>query len=268
MKMKHFKQFVSLLAATALCVLLPGVSTLTAHAAGPVTYYVKYVDANEGWCFQTGGWSDEEYNRDLYYMLQEINDGDIVVIDSNGSNEFASLDISKRISNLTITQNSHVAISAPGYDEVYALSGSTSAITGDVSLAHLYDDAGVTFHSNVNKLELIDTRAQSTGVATVAGTTGHALRRTDSGYIYYEAYNVMKGKLLIDGGFLVTDSAYYSTTPTASQEATAPSASTPNKPAASGEYDDVPKTGESNLIFWLSGIALLCLAGRKALKRS
>ena len=43
MKMKRFKQFVSLLAATALCVLLPGISTLTAHAAEPVTYYVMYL---------------------------------------------------------------------------------------------------------------------------------------------------------------------------------------------------------------------------------
>ena len=268
MKKKHFKRLVSLLAATTLCVLFPGAGTITTHAATPVTYYVKYVDASNGWKFQTGGWSDTEYNRDPYYMLQEINDGDIVVIDSNGSGEFADLKISKRISNLTLTQNSHAIISAAGFDEVFALSGSTSAVTGDVSSAHLYDDAGVTFNSNVSDLELIDTRAQSTGAASVAGTTGHALRRTESGYIYYEIYNVAKGKLLIDYGNLETNSAYYSTTPTANQETAAP-ANTPaaQKPASSSDYDEVPKTGENNLIVWLTGIALLCLAGRKALKK-
>ena len=256
------------MAATALCVLLPGISTTTVHAAEPVTYYVKYVDDSSEWKYQTGGWSDTEYNNDIYYMLQGIKDGDIVVIDSNGSDNSIELNISKRISNLTVMQNSSAVISASGFDEVYALSGSSSAITGDVSCAHLYDDARVTFYNNVGELELIDTRAQATGNVTVAGTTGHALRRTESGYIYYEVYNVAKGKLLIDYGSLETDSAHYSTAPSANQAPPATATTTSaQKPASSGDYDDVPKTGESNLILWLSGIALLCLTGRKALKR-
>lgn len=268
MKMKRFKQFVSLLAATALCVLLPGISTLTAHAAEPVTYYVMYLNDEDEWEFQTGVWDDAVQSRELYYMLQDIKDGDYVVVNSNGTDHCFTQDFTKRLGNLTITKNSHAVVSAPSIDEFYALEGSSSAITGNVTNAHTYDTAAVTFHSNVSFLELIDTKAQATGNITVAGTADHALRRTDSGYIYYEVYNVKAGKLVIDYATLETDPAYYSTTPTASQEATAPSASTPNKPAASGEYDDVPKTGESNLIFWLSGIALLCLAGRKALKRS
>ena len=268
MKMKRFKQFVSLLAATTLCVLLPDVSTLTAHAAEPVTYYVKYVNAEDEWEFQTGAWDDAVQSRELYYMLQNMNDGDYVVVDSGDTDHCFTQDFTKKLGNLTITKNSHAVVSAPAIDEFYALEGSSSAITGNVTNAHTFDTAAVTFHSNVGFLELIDTRAQATGNVTAAGTVDHALRRTDSGYIYFEVYNVAKGKLVIDYSNLETDPAYYSTTPTASQEATAPSAATSNKPAASGEYDDVPKTGESNLILWLSGIALLCLTGRKALKRS
>lgn len=268
--MKRLKKLVSTLAAVALCALLPGVNVLTVSAAEPVTFYVKYVDADEGWCFQTGGWSETEYNRDLYYMHEEIKDGDILVIDSNESGESIELTINKKLSNLTITQGSKAVVATNGVDVVYALADSASAITGNVNEAYLYDTAGVTFHSNVNTLTMYDTRAESTGVATVAGTAGHVVRQTDSGYVYFEIYNVAKGKLLIDWGGLKTDPADYSTTPAAAQAPApqAPAAPAPQQSASSGEYDDVPKTGESNAVIWLVGIAALCLVGKRALKHN
>lgn len=270
MKMKRLKKFVSLLSAVALCVLLPNANALTVSAAEPVTYYVKHVD--DEWKFQTGGWSNSEYNRDLYYMFEEIKDGDIVVVDNNGYEKFVTLNFSKRLSNLTIVKDSHAIVSATGIDQVHALSGSSTAITGDVNNAALFDDAGVTFHSNVNTLTLIDTKGESTGTATVAGTAGHVIRKTDTDYIYFEIFNVAQGQLNIEWGSLKTDAAHYSTTPTATQAPQAPAAqpqaSTPQQSTSSGEYDDVPKTGESNVIVWLLGISVLCLLGKRALNRA
>lgn len=258
MKMKGIKKFVSLLTAIALCALIPNANALTASAAEPVTYYVKYVDSEADWRFQTGLWSDEQQHRELYYMYKDIKDGDIVVVDNSGYGDYAKLEFSTKLSNLTLTQHSKAVVSAPGIDYVQAQAGSSCAITGDVTSADMYDDAGITFHSNVGTLTLIDTRGQGTGNATVAGTAAHVTRRTESGYIYFEVFNVAAGKLVIEYGGLSTDAAYYST-------------SAPQTPAAtpdnSNEYDEVPKTGESNLIVWLFGVSALCLLGKRALKR-
>lgn len=287
MKKKRLKKLGALMAAVLLCTLLPGTVKLTASADTPVTYYIKHVDDDAGWKFQTGGWSDEAYNRDLYYMQEEIKDGDIVVIDNNGSDEFINLTFTKRLSNLTIVKDSHAVIAAPSIDEFFALAGSSSAITGDVSHAYLYDNAGVTFHSSVNILDIIDTRAELTGTVTVAGTVGHATCKTESGYIYFETYNVAANKFVVEYGSLKTDAAYYNTTPTAEQPAdntsaaaapaadtssTAPvadtSAATQQAASSADEYDDVPKTGESSVLFWLLGTAVVCLAGSRALKKA
>lgn len=198
--MKKIKKLVAWLMAVAICVLVPGANVLTASAAEPVTYYVKYIDANEGWKFQTGGWSDEEYNRDLYYMTTEIKDGDVIVVDSNGSGEYATLNLNVRLSNLTVMVDSHAIIAAGGIDMVAALEGSSTAITGNVTEAYLYNTAGITFHSNVGTLNIIDTCANIAATATVAGTVDHVIVKTISEYIYYELYNVTAGKFHIDLG--------------------------------------------------------------------
>lgn len=263
--MKKIQKLVALLAAVAICVLVPGANTLTASAAEPVTYYVQYVHEEGDWRYQLGSWDDDANHRELYYMYNEFKDGDIVVVNSNGATSTEPLTFSKHVANLTAVHNSVVVASAPSFGEVFALQDSRIAVTGDVSNAYIYDHAGITFHSNVNKLTLIDTEAQSTGDANAAGTVGHVVRQTDSGYIYYQAYNVAAGKLVIEWGSLKTDPAYYSTTPTAVQTPAQAPATQPS--ASAGEYDDVPKTGESNIILWLVGIAAVCLAGKQALKR-
>ena len=268
MKMKKFKKIVSLLAAVSICTLLSGISTITAQAAEPVTYYVKYNVSDGEWDFQTGGWSETEHNRDPYYMLQEIKDGDIVVIDSADTGETANFSFSKRLSNLTVTIGSSAVISAPSIDEVYVLSDSSCAISGNATNVHVFDEASFTANNDVSFLELIDTQAMSTGKVSVKGTVAHALRRTESGYIYFEIFNVARDKFFVDYGVLETNEAYYSKTPSATQATTTTTTSTTQNTskATSGEYDDVPKTGESNLIFWLLGISVLCLAGRRVLK--
>lgn len=266
--MKKLKKIVALLAAVAICVLVPGANTLTASAAEPVTYQVKYVDSEGEWRFQIGEWTEDGEHRELYYMYNDFKDGDIVVVDSCGKTNADPITLSKHVANLTVINDSQAVVSAPSYGEVFVLLNSRAAITGDVNNAYIYDNAGATFHSNVNKLTMIDTQAQSTGDATVAGTVGQALRQTDTGHIYFQIYNVAAGKLNIEWGSLKTDAAYYSTTPTAVQTPVqAPTTQTTQPSASAGEYDDVPKTGESNIVLWLVGAAVLCLAGKQVLKR-
>lgn len=272
--MKRLKKLVSLLSAVAICALLPGMNVLTVSAAEPVTYYVKYLEEDKDWRFKIGSWENESVDRELYYMYNDFKDGDIVVVDSNNTSNLDPLVFSKHISNLTVVNGSVAAVSAPSIGLVHAIQDSRVAITGDVNEAYIYDNAGITFYNNVNKLTLIDSLGEANGVANSLGTAGHVLRQTASGYIYYEVFNVAAGKLLIDGGELKTAAADYSTTPSAPQ-APAPQAPTvqapvanTQPPTASNEYDDVPKTGEGNAAIWLIGIAAICLVGKRALKNS
>lgn len=268
--MKRLKKFVALLATVAICALVPGANVLTVSAAEPVTYHVKYIEEDGEWRFQVGDWDEEGNHRELYYLYQDFKDGDILVVDSNDYTKAEAITMSKHVSNLTVIDGSHAVVSAPSFGEVYALLDSSVAVTGNVGTGYIYDNSAVTFHSNINKLILIDTQGQATGHATVGGTAGHVIRQTDTGYIYYQVYNVAAGKLNIEWSELKTDSAYYSTTPTAAPApvqtpAQTPAAST-QQPASSGDYDDVPKTGESNTVLLLTGIAVLCLLGKRALK--
>lgn len=265
MTMKKIKKILSMLSAVALCALLPNTNVLTVSAAEPTTYYLKYVDNNDEWRFQLESWKDDGTGRELYYMYESIKDGDAVVIDSNGYGETATLEFSKRLGNLTVVRDSKATISAPGIDLCFVLEGSSLAVTGDVKEATLYDRVNVSFHSNVGTLTLIDSYGQANGTTNVGGTVSHALRKTGTEYIYYDVYNVAQGKLVIEDGELMTDSAHYSTTPSATPNSNTQTST--SQSTSSNEYDEVPKTGESNAVVWLFGIAGICLLGKRALKR-
>lgn len=266
--MKRLKKLVAMLVAVAICVLVPGANALTVSAAEPVTYHVQYIVDEGEWEFQIGTWNNEVSGRELYYMYNDFKDGDIVVVDTNGAAPAEVLNFSKHIANLTVIDGSQVVVSAPSYGDVFMLLDSRAAITGNVTNAYIYDNAGATFHSNVNTLTMIDTRGELTGTVSVSGTVSHLISKTSSDYIYYQYYNVAAGKLLIDWGTLKTDPSDYSTTPTAAQTSVqAPATQNTQKAPSSGEYDDVPKTGESNIILWLVGVAVLCLTGKQALKK-
>ncbi|MBE5883752.1 MAG: hypothetical protein E7291_04990 [Lachnospiraceae bacterium] len=263
MKMNRLKKFVALLTATAICALLPGVNAMTASADEPVTYYIKYVTDVQDWRYQTGGWNDSATHHNLMYLHDLIKDGDVIVVDNNGYAPHLNIEVGVKLSNLTVAQNSSAVVSTKGVDQCYVLSGSSAAVTGDVNDAYLYDFAAASFHGNVNDLTFIDTMAQSTGSATADGTVDHVIRKTDDGRVHFEMYNVAQGKLNISYATILTDATYYSTTPS-----TTPSAPATTQPAVSAdEYDDVPKTGENNSIFLLLGTAVVCLLGKRALKR-
>ncbi len=263
--MKIFKKLISTLMVAALCILLPDISAMTASAEEPVTYYVKYLASTDQWRYMPGStWNDTGSHRDLYYMHEALKDGDSIIID--GSKPDFTLKVSVRLKNLTLIHGAQAVVTANGFDECYVLRDSVGAFNGDVTNAYVYDNGRCTFNNNVNTLTVQtassytnNTRLHAT--VTVNGTVGHLIGK-DSTQLHYEHYNFAAGKLVITEGNVKTDAADYSNTPSASSRPTQSTSS------SSDEYDDVPKTGESNLILWLFGISAFCFAGRYVLKRT
>ncbi len=273
--MKKLKKLVSLLAAVAICVLLPGINTLTASAAEPVTYSLKFVDDDVKWRFQVGSaWNDEGEHRELYYMLQDIKNGDSVVIHGTGT-EGLQITIPVHLKNLTLVGAHTIIITANGYDECFVLSGSIAAINGDITDAYVYENAAVTFNNSIKTLRVLGNEDINSN-ATVAGTVNHLIGESNV-TTYYDLYNIAAGKLVIENGSVMTEEAYYSKAPdaagapaqpTTQQTVTqAPTQSTTTN-SSSGEYDDVPKTGENTIILQLLGISALCLIGKRLLRRT
>lgn len=275
--MKKLNKFISLFAAAALLVLLPGTNKLTAAAEEPTTYYIRSID--DEWRFQAGSaWDDTVAHRELYYMNEQIKDGDVVIVDGSVANDPITVNV--RLSNLTVKSSDALVFTAKGYDQCFILDNNIAAINGDVKNAYVYGISRCNFNSNVTNLEVIGSGSDLNNLnATVAvvGTVSH-LKATDSGDngVYFEYYDFPAGKFHMENGTLKTSEKDYSKTPSAQTTAPAKPAN-PQQPAhteqpsagtPSSDYDDVPKTGESNIILWLTAAAAVCLMGRFALKKA
>lgn len=276
--MKGFKKIASLLTVAALMALLPGANALKASAATPTTHYVKYNTDKHEWRVQVGEWKDGYDGRETYYLNngdEAVKDGDILVVLDNEEHETGNkeLTINAHLSNLTVNR-AHVVIFTGGVDECYVLGDSYAAINGDITNGYVYDDAACTFNNNVTNLHLIaDKRNEVRMDVTVGGTVAYA-STANKGGIINEYYNFTAGSFVYDDkSGLMTDSSKYSTTgsaPAAAPAETAPTQETAqpqnNTAADSGEYDDVPKTGESNVLFMiLLAISAVSFAGCMAL---
>lgn len=257
--MKHIKKTIVLFAVALFCTLSFFATSLTAQAAEPVTYYVKYVESINEWRFQTGTWQDNGYHRELYYMQLDIKDGDLLVI--NGHVPF-DLTVNVHLNNLTIVHSVDTVVTAKGIDNVYVLNGSTCAINGDVTSADVYEASVCNFNNNVGTLRILSEKEDILKASVaVLGTVDH-LYAGGKSYKHYEFYSFAANSLRIENGALKTDKAKYSDTPSATP-------TTPSKPSNSDEYDDVPKTGDIRFNpLWLVCIAGVCLAGAYKLKKN
>lgn len=114
-------------------------------------------DSSSEWRYkEASSWSAEVQDRELYYLQQNIKDGDYIVIDNDVENNALALKVSVRLGNLTFKNTVGVpVVYANGYDSVYFLSGTSGAVNGDVSHAYVYGDAKANFNSNVDTLEMI-----------------------------------------------------------------------------------------------------------------
>ena len=282
--MKKLKKIVTLLTLAAVCLTAPAFGKITAKAAEPNTYVLNFSPSKGEWRFKpASSWSEEVQDRELYYMMQEIKDGDYIVVQNDVDCNPLNLNVPVRLGNLTIKNSVKTpVITAKGYDNVYVLDGTTAAINGDVSHAYVYGDAKANFNSNVDTLEMIGlTDDKSNNLhATIngVGTVNHLIAKDNRDQsVFYEAYSFAAGKLAIEDGSLKTEAKYYSTTaPAAAAEVapaateqptqtTAPAQATQN--STSSEYDNVPKTDENSAMFWLLGAAVVCMAGGYTIRR-
>ena len=263
--MKKLKKIISLLAAAFMLLTLVDVSTLTVSAEEPMTYYIGYNAAQSSWRWQrgTGDYDPTQTDISLDELNSYIHDGDIIVVcGGNGEDSGVEFNVNKYLSNVTVMGVSTIAlVGANGIGEFYSLKDSTCAVNSDVINAYVYDSSVVTFNKNVTSLEIICAPDRYSHVTSSSGTIGHA-KRHYGGNVHYEVYNVAAGKFSSMNTVLETDPQYYSTTPTASAGQTTTSGSSAN------DYDDVPKTGESNLLFLLLGLSAVCFVGSRKLGKA
>lgn len=290
--MKRLKTIVSLLAAAALLLLAPNAQQLQVSAAEPVTYSLKYVEANNEWRYHVGSWDDNNPgHRELYYLKESIKDGDNIVIE--GGDQGLTLELPVNLGSITFNHSHLAVITAKSVENVYVLRDSVAAINGDVKNAHVYDNAVVNFNDNVTNLYITkEICGQQTIV--VVGTVDY-VKTGDAEMVYNEMYNFQANSFRQEEGLLKTDASKYSTIPSvvAPVVPDVPNAVTPVVPVdpavtvpvvpavptapvapvvpvtpADSLYDDVPKTGEP---FALPGLLVIgagiCFGGAYLLKR-
>ncbi len=259
--MKRFKKAIALVATLAFCVVPFFSNSITAKAEGATTYSLKYVESLGEWRFQEGSWSESGYDMGLYYMYQNIKDGDTIVI--VGGHQHLDIDLNVRLSNLTTYDCGTIVVKANGIDEVYILTQSTVAINSNVTYAEVYGSATVNFNNNVGTLKVLNTKENLLYASVnVLGTVDY-LYCGGKDYAHYELYNFEVGSLAIADGSLKTDASKFSNTPVVTP---APAPSTPVA-GSSGEYDEVPKTADMHFNpLWLVGMAVICFAGAYKLR--
>ena len=149
--MKKLKKLIVLFTAALFCLLTNISQPLTAQASTPSTYYLRYIEEKGAWRYLKDdlSWDDTDFHRELYYMQQDIKDGDIIVIDSDKT---IDLTVNVKLSNLTVLNSTLAVVKANGYDEVHIANSSTAAINGDVKNGNVYTNATVNFNNNVQDL--------------------------------------------------------------------------------------------------------------------
>lgn len=270
------KKLLSIFAVACFALILWTQNIVPVVAAEPTTYVVKYDDTDDQWYYQIGSsWDDTvpPPRREIYYMLQEMKDGDYVVVDATEGQGTLVLDFT--LGNLTIIPYSNALITCKGVVEYYQLNNSFVSLTANVDKAFVYDNAVANFNNNVNVLKL-SYKETPEMVVGVAGTCNEFLVENYEGTeVQYHLWN-FRETLLFNDTCLRTPYETYDINPPASPAAPIVSATPSSTPAATppapsssaDEYDDVPKTGESAMFLWMFGLAALCFAGSYSFKKN
>lgn len=261
--MKKMKKIAAALVAVALLVLLPESNASTVHADEPVTYALKYVSDELGWRYQpyTSTFDDSKGSGQIQTLLYEIKDGDLVVV-YNDIGTSTPLDLGDvHLSNLTYVNNAQWSmVYAGSVEDCYVLGGSTGTVNCDVKNAFVYDTVVFNFNGNVEELTIYSDDKVLSNVGC-EGTVGHLYISSTNPRLVFNYYDFAAGALLFDKGVFTPRGSFKSY-----EEHIASIAE--NTTASSDEYDDVPKTGQSNLYLWLLFASVVCFAGSRALKRS
>jgi hypothetical protein len=265
--MKQIKKLFSLAIALLLCLVPLFGNTMTVNAAGePTTYYIKYVDSIGQWRYQVNGWDDNQYTNVLENVSLYIKDGDHVAIDGSGFEQGISLQFDVNLGSLTFTSTkSAVIVQAKSVDNLYGVNGAIGVINAPVKNAYVYDNTVLQFNGDVDYLEIIASKDDTLRANVFVQGVAKHLKAYSKSYTHFEFYDFEKGTLSINNGALKTATGLYSATPSAAAPTTP---STPSAPTSTGEYDDVPKTGDIRFNpLWLVALAAACFAGSYALKK-
>ncbi len=262
--MKAIKKIISILAIAALMVILPTGHSMVVSAAGGTTFYVFYDNTEKVWRYIYGNHADEE--AESYTLSQLINtdlkDGDLIVMGGDLLPIDNPIVFGKHLQNLTIMPycTGSPIVYANGIDECYVCNNVTAIVHSDVTNAYLYDGSVANFDGNVQNLTITDSSSEITATANVTGTVAH-LSAVADGHPEWDYYNFKANTLSVKNGEVTTAVANYSTTPSAPE-------TTPKNPSnGSGEYDDVPKTGERSVSVWFFAAATICFAASFLLRR-
>lgn len=268
---KKIKLFVSMLAAAAILVFLPG-SSLTARAAEGNTYSLKYFggDIND-WRYVSGStFEDGMYHRELYTLTAyDLKDGDNIVVYPSDAAPAKNLDLgSFKLGSVTVHQGAQAVVSAGSIKDCYILNGAYASVNGEVTNAYLYDNATCTFHNNVLYMVLYITDVPHSNISC-GGTVGEFRIYTTAGESKGAFYDIPANTMRLTDGTIQfpvwspnPSEAYLQAKAEADGTAsiqppaneTPADSSAPSAPAtdnASDEYDKVPKTGEDGTGLWL-----------------
>lgn len=261
--MKKIKMFAVLLVTVIGLTIIPDANTMTAEAAEPITYAVKYiVDGDKGqWLFQTATnyYDEDSIGAELHSLLYYLKDGDIVVVYNDVENA-PLLDLGNvRLGNLTIVSYQFSMVKVGSVDDFHANPGSRSSITASITNAHVYYNALCNFNNDVKILNVYydeddEDNAPTIGCAQKVDQLNFRSFK-EPAHISESFYNFETNSLHIVDGELQTDESKYSREPVATST---PSSTTGSTSSNSSEYDDVPRTGQNNVYLWLLGAAAAC----------
>ncbi|MGN0402959.1 MAG: hypothetical protein ACI4HQ_11985 [Acetatifactor sp.] len=271
---KKLKALVLTIAAIVLCAFLPESSTLSVKAAAE-SYSVEYIGgAYNAWRYQPGNVFDAAKGHGpLGELLLKLKDGDTVIVYQGDTEPITNLDLgSVKLNNLTVHQGVTAVVFTGGITECYVLAGAYAAINGDVTTAHIYGPTTCTFNNNVLDMYLHMADTPNSNISC-NGTVGYFNASYASTGSYWAAfYDIAAGQYIIkDGKYNVPSWAYGSGPSEAYLKAKNEAAATPGTPGTttpgSDDYDDVPKTGDSNSVIWLLCASALFFTGSLLLKR-
>lgn len=273
-KLSAFKKMLALTASAMLLAFLPNANVLTVSAEEPATYYLMYETRENGegiWYYQPGSeWNDNIEHHEIYYIQETLKNGDMIIV---GNASPSQLEINVHLSNLTIANTSgelaKVSVTG-GIDNCYFLKGTQASVTGNVTNAYVYGASTANFCSNVTNLYSDNDNPDAGPEIGVTGTVAYFLAEDSNDPNPPYGTNFAANSFHVENGELKTDSSKYTRDISGgpASSGTQSGSQTTSKPAASGEYDAVPKTGEVSPAVWLSLMAASCLSISLILRRS
>lgn len=272
--MKKIKMLAVLLVTVIGLTMIPEANVMTAEAAKPLTYSVKYIkDGDNGeWLFQadTNYYNEDAVGAELNALLYHLNEGDTVVV-YNDVGDAPLLDLgSIHLSNLTIVGHQFSMVKFGSVDDFHANPGSSSSITGAITNAHVYSDAFCNLNNDIKILNVYSDESNAPTIGCVQKVEQLNYRSIkEPNQILDSLYNFEAGSFYMLNGVLLTEEDKFSREPVATSTTSSKTSSTTGSTSSNSrnEYDAVPKTGQNNAYLWLLGAAAACFISSGLLRK-